>query len=624
MKKKQKILLIRIITAILGLIALYFVPSRGYYRLIGYIAIYLVVGFDTLKKAIRGIINFRPLDENFLMTVATIGAFVLAVLTKSGDFTEGVAVMLFYRIGEFFESVAVGKSRRNISALMDIRPDFANLVCENGDIVETSPETVSVGSEIIVNPGEKIPMDGIVVEGYGDLDTIAITGESMPKSVAPGDSVTSGCIAINSVLKIKTTKAFGESTVSRILELVENASSRKSKSESFISRFAKIYTPVVCGLALLLATIVPLVRILINKNPLWTDWIYRALSFLVVSCPCALVISVPLCFFAGLGGAGKAGILIKGSNYLEMLSKVKTVVFDKTGTLTYGKFDVTEIISVGMTEEKLIEYAAYAESASSHPIARSILNYYNGQINRNRVTEIKEIAGKGVSARVDNCLVLVGNLDLTKDSEGFTECKKPGTVVYVVVDGKYSGAIIISDAVKDTSRDAIRELRKNGVARIVMLTGDNEEIAGNVAKTVGTDEYYASLLPDEKVSALEKILNANAKVAFVGDGINDAPVLARADVGIAMGAMGSDAAIEAADVVLMDDNPLKIAKAVKISKKCLMIVRENITMAIFVKVVCLLLTAFGISNMWLAIFADVGVMIIAVLNSIRAINVHKI
>ena len=627
MNRKQKKMLVRILLAAALMVMLNFVPAEGWMRFALYLIPYLVIGYDILKKAAIGIWNRQMFDENFLMAIATVGAFVIA-MTDSGDYTEAVAVMLFYQIGELFQSWAVGKSRKNISELMDIRPDFACLEID-GKTEIVDPDEVEIGSVILVNPGEKVPIDGIVLQGSSDLNTSALTGESLPRAVSVGDEIVSGAVNMTGVLKIRTTKIFGESTVSKILDLVENASSRKSRSEAFISKFAKIYTPAVCFGALALAVLPPLVRILfMGLSPAWGDWIYRALTFLVISCPCALVISIPLSFFAGIGGAGNAGVLVKGSNYLETLSKTDTVVFDKTGTLTQGIFAVNAIYHNGMGGEKLLEYAAYAESASSHPISKSIEHAYGKEIDRTRVANIREISGNGVTAEVDGIPVSVGNGKLMRSiGLDYEECSDAGTVIHVAVDGKYEGRIVISDHLKPNAKQAISALKKAGVTKTVMLTGDLGSVAQSVADDLGIDEVHSELLPDEKVSIVEKLLAAKAgkgKLVFVGDGINDAPVLSRADIGIAMGAMGSDAAIEAADVVLMDDDPLKIAKAIKISRKCLGIVYQNIVFALGVKLVCLILGAIGIANMWLAIFADVGVMIIAILNAIRALFVKKL
>ena len=623
MSKKQKKMLIRIIITSVFLIALKFVPLVGIWRLSAYLLTYLIIGYDILQKAFKGIINGRAFDENFLMVLATLGAFALAIWTKSGDYVEGIAVMLFYQIGELFQSYAVGKSRKNITSLMDIRPDYANIEIGT-DIKKVDPEEVSVGSIIIVQPGEKVPIDGIITDGTSSLNTSALTGESLPRDVRPGDTVISGCINLNGILKIKTTKKFGESTVSRVLELVENASSRKSKSETFISRFAKIYTPAVCAAALLLAIFVPLFRIISGAPANWTDWIYRALTFLVVSCPCALVISIPLSFFAGIGGAGKKGILIKGSNYLEALSKTSCIVFDKTGTLTKGVFEVAGVHHNKLEEAKILEYAAMAECASSHPISKSLQKAYGKPIDRSRVTDIEEISGHGITAKIDGKDIAVGNGKLMDmfNIPYFT-CHSVGTIIHVAIDKEYAGHIVISDIVKPESKEAISALKRLGIEKTVMLTGDAKSVADKVAGELSVDEVQSELLPEDKVEKLEYLLKVKPKnkaLAFVGDGINDAPVLTRADIGIAMGAMGSDAAIEAADVVLMDDNPLNIAKAIKISGKCIGIVKQNIVFSLVVKFLCLALTALGIANMWAAIFADVGVMILAVLNAIRALK----
>ena len=623
MTKKQKKMLIRILITAVMLIALKFIPITGIPQLIAYLAAYLVIGYDILKKAGKGILNGRAFDENFLMALATLGAFGLAIWTKSGDYVEGIAVMLFYQIGELFQSYAVGKSRRNISALMDIRPDYANIE-QDGQLTQVDPDEVEVGSIIVVQPGEKVPLDGVIVEGSASLNTSALTGESMPRDVRAGDEIISGCIDMSGVLKIRTTKAFGESTVSKILDLVENASSRKSRSEAFISRFAKIYTPAVCIAALALAILAPVGRMIAGLDADWTEWIYRALSFLVVSCPCALVISIPLSFFAGIGGASKEGILIKGSNYLEALSGAKVVVFDKTGTLTQGVFEVTAVHHSPLAEEQLLEYAALAECASSHPISKSLQKAYGKEIDRSRVTNIEEISGHGITATVDGHAVAAGNSKLmAKLGVEYHDCHCVGTIIHMAVDGQYAGHIVISDVVKPHSKEAIAQLKKAGVAKTVMLTGDAKRVAESVAAELGVDEVRSELLPADKVAQVEKLLAAKGKheqLAFVGDGINDAPVLTRADISIAMGAMGSDAAIEAADVVLMDDDPLQIAKAIKISRKCIGIVKQNIVFSLIVKFGCLALVAFGIANMWAAIFADVGVMVLAVLNAIRALK----
>ena len=623
MTKKQKKMLVRILITAVMLIALHFIPITGIPQLLAYVAAYLVIGYDILRKAGKGILNGRAFDENFLMALATLGAFFLAIWTKSGDYVEGIAVMLFYQIGELFQSYAVGKSRKNISALMDIRPDYANIEAD-GQLTQVDPDEVPVGSMIVVQPGEKVPLDGVIVEGTASLNTSALTGESLPRDVKEGDEIISGCIDMSGVLKIRTTKAFGESTVSKILDLVENASSRKSRSEAFISRFAKIYTPAVCAAALALAVLVPLGRMLAGLDANWTDWIYRALSFLVVSCPCALVISIPLSFFAGIGGASKEGILIKGSNYLEGLSEAKIVVFDKTGTLTRGVFEVTAVHHSPMDEAQLLEYAALAECASSHPISKSLQKAYGKEIDRSRVTDIEELSGHGITATVDGHTVAAGNSKLmNKLGVEYHDCHSTGTIIHMAVDGQYAGHIVISDVVKPHSKEAIEQLKRAGVQKTVMLTGDAKRVADSVAAELGVDEVRSELLPGDKVAEVEKLLAAKSKkdmLAFVGDGINDAPVLTRADIGIAMGAMGSDAAIEAADIVLMDDDPLQIAKAIKISRKCIGIVRQNIVFSLVVKFGCLALVAFGVANMWAAIFADVGVMVLAVLNAIRALR----
>ena len=628
MSRKQKKMLIRILAAAVLLIALHVIPAAGAARFVLYLIPYLVIGYDILIKAAKGIKNRQVFDECFLMAVATVGAFALALYDRSGDYTEAVAVMLFYQIGELFQSYAVGKSRRNISDLMDIRPDYAN-VERDGKLEQVDPDEVEIGSVILVQPGEKVPIDGVVLEGTSSLNTSALTGESLPRDVGEGDEIISGCINLSGVLKIETTKEFGESTVSKILDLVENASSRKSRSENFISKFARIYTPAVCYAALALAVLPPLARFLaLGMSPDWGTWIYRALTFLVISCPCALVISIPLSFFAGIGGASNAGVLVKGSNYLETLSQARIVVFDKTGTLTQGVFEVNGIHHSGLENEKLLEYAALAESASSHPISRSLQRAYGKEIDRSRVTDIQEISGNGVTAKVDGREVAAGN-DKLMDLLGisYIGCHSIGTIIHMAIDGKYAGHIVISDIEKPHSKEAVKALKASGVRRTVMLTGDSRKVAEKVAADLGIDEVYSELLPAGKVEKVEELLKnkkEKEKLAFVGDGINDAPVLRRADIGIAMGAMGSDAAIEAADVVLMDDDPLKIAKAIRISRKCLRIVYQNIVFAIGVKLVCLALGALGIANMWLAIFADVGVMIIAVLNAIRALFVKKL
>ena len=623
MTKKQKKMLVRIIITAVMLVGLKFIPLTGIPQLAAYLIAYLVIGYDILKKAGKGILNGRAFDENFLMAIATLGAFFLAVWTKSGDYVEGIAVMLFYQIGELFQSYAVGKSRRNISALMDIRPDYANIE-QDGKLEQVDPDEVAVGSVIVVQPGEKVPLDGVVVSGSASLNTSALTGESLPRDVKEGDEIISGCIDMNGVLKVRTTKEFGESTVSKILDLVENASSRKSRSEAFISRFARIYTPAVCIAAVVLAIALPVVRLALGLAPDWTSWIYRALTFLVVSCPCALVISIPLSFFAGIGGASKEGILIKGSNYLEALSESKYVVFDKTGTLTQGVFEVTGVHHSEMEEVKLLEYAALAECASSHPISKSLQKAYGREIDRSRVSDIEEISGHGIVAKVDGHAVAAGNSKLMRKlGISYQDCHSVGTIIHMAIDGKYAGHIVISDVVKPHSGEAIAALKKSGVAKTVMLTGDSKRVADQVAAELGIDEVHSELLPGDKVDEVEKLLaqkGSREKLAFVGDGINDAPVLSRADIGIAMGAMGSDAAIEAADVVLMDDDPLQIAKAIGISRKCIGIVRQNIIFSLVVKFACLALTALGYANMWAAIFADVGVMIIAVLNAIRTLK----
>ena len=628
MTKKQKKMLIRIIIAAVLLIALNFIPVKGILRMILFLIPYLVIGYDILKKAGKGILNRQVFDENFLMAVATIGAIAIAIYDRSGNFNEAVAVMLFYQIGELFQSYAVGKSRRNISELMDIRPDYANIE-QDGKLERVDPDEVEIGTVIVVQPGEKVPIDGIVIEGTSTLNTSALTGESLPRETKVGDEIISGCINMTGVLKIRTIKEFGESTVSKILELVENSTSRKSRSEDFISKFAKYYTPAVCYGALALAILPPLVRMLaMGAAPQWDMWIYRALTFLVISCPCALVISIPLSFFAGIGGASHEGVLVKGSNYLEAMSQTKYVVFDKTGTLTKGVFEVNGVHHSEMEEEKLLEYAALAESASSHPISRSIQRAYGKEIDRTRVSEIEEISGNGVTAKVDGKIVAAGNDKLMKRL-GITPiaCHSAGTIIHIAIDGKYLGHILISDVEKPTSKEAIRALKSAGIEKTVMLTGDAKRVADQVAEKLGLDEVYSELLPSDKVAQVERLLAEKpekAKLAFVGDGINDAPVLGRADIGIAMGAMGSDAAIEAADVVLMDDDPLKIVKAIKISKKCIRIVYQNIIFALTIKAICLILGAIGIANMWVAIFADVGVMVIAVLNAIRALYVKNL
>ncbi|MBS5398903.1 MAG: cadmium-translocating P-type ATPase [Lachnospiraceae bacterium] len=627
MSRKQKKMLARILIAALLMIVLHFVPAKGAARFVLYLLPYLVIGYDILIKAFKGIKNRQPFDESLLMAIATVGAIVIA-LTDSGDYTEAIAVMLFYQVGEWFQSYAVGKSRRNISDLMDIRPDYANIE-KAGKLEQIDPDEVEIGSVIVVQPGEKVPIDGIIIEGSTTLNTSALTGESLPREAAEGDEVISGCINMTGVLKVRTTKEFGDSTVSKILDLVENASSRKSKSEAFITKFARIYTPAVVYSAAALAVLPPLVRMFgMGLDAQWGTWIYRALTFLVISCPCALVISIPLSFFAGIGGASNAGVLVKGSNYLETLSQTKYVVFDKTGTLTQGVFEVNEVHHNEMDREKLLEYAALAESASSHPISKSLQRAWGKEIDRSRVTDIKEISGNGVTAKVDGVEVAAGNSKLMdKLGVKWIDCHQSGTIIHMAVDGRYAGHIVISDIEKPHAKEAVRALKRAGVEKTVMLTGDSRKVAEHVAADLGIDEVYAELLPADKVSRVEELLAEKpdkAKLAFAGDGINDAPVLSRADIGIAMGAMGSDAAIEAADIVLMDDDPLKIAKAIKISRKCLRIVYENIWFAIGIKLICLVLGAVGIANMWLAIFADVGVMIIAVLNAIRALFVKKL
>lgn len=627
MSRKQKKMLARILIASLLMIVLHFVPAKGAARFVLYLLPYLVIGYDILIKAFKGIKNRQPFDESLLMAIATVGAIVIA-LTDSGDYTEAIAVMLFYQVGEWFQSYAVGKSRRNISDLMDIRPDYANIE-KAGKLEQIDPDEVEIGSVIVVQPGEKVPIDGIIIEGSTTLNTSALTGESLPREAAEGDEVISGCINMTGVLKVRTTKEFGDSTVSKILDLVENASSRKSRSEAFITRFARIYTPAVVYSAIALAVLPPLVRMFgMGLDAQWGTWIYRALTFLVISCPCALVISIPLSFFAGIGGASNAGVLVKGSNYLETLSQTKYVVFDKTGTLTQGVFEVNEVHHNEMDREKLLEYAALAESASSHPISKSLQRAWGKEIDRSRVTDIKEISGNGVTAKVDGVEVAAGNSKLMdKLGVKWIDCHQSGTIIHMAVDGRYAGHIVISDIEKPHAKEAVRALKRAGVEKTVMLTGDSRKVAEHVAADLGIDEVYAELLPADKVSRVEELLAEKpdkAKLAFAGDGINDAPVLSRADIGIAMGAMGSDAAIEAADIVLMDDDPLKIAKAIKISRKCLRIVYENIWFAIGIKLICLVLGAVGIANMWLAIFADVGVMIIAVLNAIRALFVKKL
>ena len=627
MNKKQKKMLVRIIIAAALMIILHFVPVKGVIRFLLYLIPYFVIGYDILRKAFKGIMNHQVFDENFLMAVATVGAIIVA-LYENGDYTEAIAVMLFYQIGELFQSYAVGKSRRNISELMDIRPDYANVEVD-GKLEQADPDEVEIGSVIVVKPGEKVPIDGIIIDGSSTLNTSALTGESVPRDAKCGDEIISGCINLSGVLKIRTTKEFGESTVSKILDLVENSSSKKSKSENFISKFAKYYTPAVCYSALALAILPPVVRMLfMSASPEWATWIYRALTFLVISCPCALVISIPLSFFAGIGGASREGVLVKGSNYLETLSQTKYVVFDKTGTMTEGVFEVTDVYKNTMDKEKVLEYAALAESFSSHPISKSLKKAYGREIDQTRVSDVEEISGHGIIAKVDGIDVAAGNYKLMKKLRlSYADSDKAGTIVHVAVNGKYEGYILISDRIKATAKEAIHALKKAGIERTIMLTGDSKTVADSVAKELGIDEVYSELLPSDKVAKVEELLakkSRKSKLAFVGDGINDAPVLSRADIGIAMGAMGSDAAIEAADIVLMDDDPVKISKAIKISRKCLRIVYENTYFAIGIKLICLLLGAVGIANMWLAIFADVGVMVIAVLNAIRALFVHKL
>ena len=621
MNKKQKKMLIRIIIAAVLIVVFSLLPAEGYLRFVLFMIPYLVIGYDILKKAFKGILNKQVFDENFLMAVATVGAILL------GDYSEGVAVMLFYQIGELFQSYAVGKSRRNISELMDIRPDYANIE-KDGTLEQVDPDEVEIGTIIVVQPGEKVPIDGVIIEGISTLNTSTLTGESLPRDAKAGDEVISGCINMTGLLKIRTTKEFGESTVSKILELVENSSSRKSKSENFISKFAKYYTPAVCYGALALAFIPPIVLLIMGKPAMWGDWIYRALTFLVISCPCALVNSIPLSFFAGIGGASNQGILVKGSNYLETLAQTKYVVFDKTGTMTQGVFEVSGIHHNEMPDEKLLEYAALAECSSSHPISKSLQKAYGKPIDRNRVTDIEEISGNGVIAKVDGISVAAGNTKLmNRLGIAYQDCHHVGTVVHMAIDGKYAGHILISDIIKPHAKEAIAELKKAGISKTVMLTGDSKRVADQVAGELGIQEVYSELLPADKVSRVEELLNQKsekAKLAFVGDGINDAPVLSRADIGIAMGALGSDAAIEAADIVLMDDDPLKISKAIKIARKCIRIVYENIYFAIGIKILCLILGALGIANMWVAIFADVGVMILAVLNAIRTLFVKNL
>ena len=621
MNKKQKKMLIRIIIAAVLIVVFSLLPAEGYLRFVLFMIPYLVIGYDILKKAFKGILNKQVFDENFLMAVATVGAILL------GDYSEGVAVMLFYQIGELFQSYAVGKSRRNISELMDIRPDYANIEVD-GKLEQVDPDEVEIGTVIVVQPGEKVPIDGVIIDGVSILNTSALTGESLPRDAKAGDEVISGCINMTGVLKIRTIREFGESTVSKILELVENSSSRKSKSENFISKFAKYYTPVVCYGALALAFIPPIVLLIMGKPAMWGDWIYRALTFLVISCPCALVISIPLSFFAGIGGASNQGVLVKGSNYLETLAQTSYVVFDKTGTMTQGVFEVSGVHHNEISDEKLLEYAALAECSSSHPISKSLQKAYGKPIDRNRVTDIEEISGNGVTAKVDGISVAAGNAKLMKRlGISYQECHHVGTVIHMAVDGKYEGHILISDILKPHAKEAIAELKKAGIKKTVMLTGDSKRVADQVAKELGIGEVYSELLPADKVSKVEELLHQKSekeKLAFVGDGINDAPVLSRADIGIAMGALGSDAAIEAADIVLMDDDPLKISKAIKIARKCIHIVYENIYFAIGIKILCLILGALGIANMWMAIFADVGVMIIAVLNAIRTLFVKNL
>ncbi len=628
MNKKQKKMLRRILITVSMVLLLNLIPTTGLVKLVLYLTAYWIIGNDILKKAAKGILNRQVFDENFLMAIATVGAFALAIYSKSGDYNEAIAVMLFYQIGELFQSYAVGKSRRNISALMDIRPDYANVERE-GRLERIDPDEVEIGTVIVVQPGEKVPLDGVVVEGSSSLNTSALTGESAPRDVKINDEIISGCINMTGVLKVRTTKEFGESTVSKILELVENSSSNKSRSENFISKFARIYTPAVCYGALALAVIPPLVQLLLLGQPAqWGTWVYRALTFLVISCPCALVISIPLSFFAGIGGASREGVLIKGSNYMETLSKARVIVFDKTGTLTQGVFEVSAIHHNKMEEKQLLEYAALAECASSHPISKSLQQAYGEKIDRSRVSDIQEISGHGIIAKVDQKEVAAGNAKLMKKlGVEYRDCHSVGTIIHVAVDGSYAGHIVISDLVKPHSKEAIAQLKKSGIHKTVILTGDSGKVADKVAAELGIDEVHSQLLPADKVEEVEKLLSqrkTGEKLVFVGDGINDAPVLTRADIGIAMGAMGSDAAIEAADVVLMDDDPLKISKAIKISRKCLRIVYENIFFALVIKFACLGLGAIGIANMWFAIFADVGVMVIAVLNAIRALNVKNL
>ena len=627
MTKKQKKMLVRILISAVMVVGLKLLPFNGFINIVLYMATYLVIGYDILRKAGKGIVNGQVFDENFLMAVATVGAIALATYEKSGDYSEAIAVMLFYQVGELFQSYAVGKSRRNITALMDIRPDYANIE-RDGKLKKVDPDEVGIGNVIVVQPGEKVPIDGVIIEGTSALNTSALTGESMPREAGEGDEVISGCINMTGVLKIQTTKEFGESTVSKILQLVEDSSSRKSHSENLISKFAKIYTPAVCIAALLLAVLPPVFNLITGNAANWANWIYSALTFLVISCPCALVVSVPLSFFAGIGGASKEGVLIKGSNYMETLSQTKVVVFDKTGTLTQGVFEVSGIHHNEMEQEKLLEYAALTECSSSHPISKSLQRAYGKEINRSRVTDIEEISGHGLIAKVDGIEVAVGNPKLMKRLNiPYVDCHSVGTIIHVAIDGAYAGHIVISDIEKPNSKKAIAELKKAGVEKTVMLTGDAKRVAEKVASDLGIDEVHSELLPSDKVTQVERLLEQKgkkAKLAFVGDGINDAPVLGRADIGIAMGAMGSDAAIEAADVVLMDDDPMKIAKGIKISRKCISIVYQNIVFALVVKFVCLGLGVVGIANMWMAIFADVGVTVIAVLNAIRALRVHNL
>lgn len=622
MNKKQKKMLIRIIIAFILFIALRILSLNDFYETILFLITYFIIGYDILKKAIKGILNRQVFDENFLMAIATVGAIAL------GEYSEGTAVMLFYQIGEWFQSYAVGKSRRNISELMDIRPDYANIEDDSGNIVQVDPDEVEIGSIIIVKPGEKIPIDGKIIEGTSSLNTSALTGESLPQEVTTNDEVISGCINITGLLKIKTTKEFGESTVSKILDMVENASSKKSKSENFISKFARYYTPAVCYSALALALVPPIINLLMGNEASWSVWVYRALTFLVISCPCALVISIPLSFFAGIGGASNSGVLVKGSNYLEALAATKYVVFDKTGTMTQGVFEVSGIHHSTIENDQLLEYATLAESYSTHPISKSLQKAYGKPVDKTRIKDVKEISGHGVIAKIDNITVMAGNDKLMKKFNiSYVDCHSIGTIVHIAIDNKYAGHILISDLIKPTAKQAIQELKNIGIKKTIMLTGDISKVANKVATDLNIDQVYSELLPEDKVTKVEELLNQKSnkeKLAFVGDGINDAPVLSRADIGIAMGALGSDAAIEAADIVLMDDDPLKIAKAIKISKKCLKIVYENIYFAIGIKVICLILGAIGIANMWLAIFADVGVMVIAVLNAIRALNVKNI